>query len=118
MPCGGAVYEAGLRSLGPVWSRSNAFRHGVPFLCPSSPDTGPGLTWVLPFQVKPSVSTANRCPSIVLNRSAQAAQRGFSAVVDIISFITDAMLCPTISLDSRAPLLRAWPCRCLATTSR
>ncbi len=35
---------AGLRSLGPVWSRSNAFGEGVPFLCPSSPDTGPGLT--------------------------------------------------------------------------
>jgi membrane dipeptidase len=38
------LYEAGLRSLGPVWSRPNAFAHGVPFLCPSSPDTGPGLT--------------------------------------------------------------------------
>jgi membrane dipeptidase len=38
------LYEAGLRSLGPVWSRSNVFGHGVPFLCPSSPDTGPGLT--------------------------------------------------------------------------
>ena len=38
------LYEAGLRSLGPVWSRSNAFGHGVPFRCPSSPDTGPGLT--------------------------------------------------------------------------
>jgi membrane dipeptidase len=38
------LYEAGLRSVGPVWSRSNAFGHGVPFLCPSSPDTGPGLT--------------------------------------------------------------------------
>ncbi len=37
-------YEAGLRSLGPVWSRPNAFGHGVPFLAPSSPDTGPGLT--------------------------------------------------------------------------
>jgi membrane dipeptidase len=35
---------AGLRSLGPVWSRPNAFGEGVPFLCPSSPDTGPGLT--------------------------------------------------------------------------
>jgi hypothetical protein len=31
--------------------------------------------------------------------------------------ITDAMLCPTISLDSRAQLLRRWPCRCLATIS-
>ncbi len=37
-------YAAGLRSLGPVWSRANAFAHGVPFIFPSSPDTGPGLT--------------------------------------------------------------------------
>lgn len=37
-------YAAGLRSLGPVWSRPNAFGHGVPFIFPSSPDTGPGLT--------------------------------------------------------------------------
>ena len=37
-------YGAGLRSLGPVWSRPNAFGHGVPFVSPSSPDTGPGLT--------------------------------------------------------------------------
>jgi membrane dipeptidase len=38
------LYEAGLRSLGPVWSRPNLFGEGVPFRCPSSPDTGPGLT--------------------------------------------------------------------------
>ncbi len=37
-------YRGGLRSLGPVWSRPNAFGHGVPFKFPSSPDTGPGLT--------------------------------------------------------------------------
>ncbi len=37
-------HAAGLRSLGPVWSRRNAFGHGVPFRFPSSPDTGPGLT--------------------------------------------------------------------------
>ena len=37
-------YAAGLRCLGPVWSRSNGFAHGVPFIFPSSPDTGPGLT--------------------------------------------------------------------------
>jgi membrane dipeptidase len=37
-------YAAGLRSLGPVWSRANAFGHGVPFIFPSSPDIGPGLT--------------------------------------------------------------------------
>lgn len=40
----GELYAAGLRSLGPVWSRSNAFGHGVPFAYPRSPDTGPGLT--------------------------------------------------------------------------
>ena len=39
------VYHgAGLRSLGPVWSRPNIFGHGVPFNHPASPDTGPGLT--------------------------------------------------------------------------
>jgi membrane dipeptidase len=38
------LYAAGLRSLGPVWSRPNQFGHGVPFRFPSSPDTGPGLT--------------------------------------------------------------------------
>jgi membrane dipeptidase len=38
------LYEAGLRSLGIVWSRPNIFGHGVPFRYPSSPDTGPGLT--------------------------------------------------------------------------
>ena len=37
-------YEAGLRSLGVVWSRPNAFGYGVPFAFPHSPDTGPGLT--------------------------------------------------------------------------
>ncbi|MDX1646180.1 MAG: dipeptidase [Longimicrobiales bacterium] len=38
------LYEAGLRSLGPVWSRPNVFGHGVPFDFPRHPDTGPGLT--------------------------------------------------------------------------
>jgi membrane dipeptidase len=37
-------YRAGLRSLGIVWSRPNAFAQGVPFKFPYSPDTGPGLT--------------------------------------------------------------------------
>ena len=37
-------YEVGLRSLGPVWSRPNAFARGVPFDFPRGPDTGPGLT--------------------------------------------------------------------------
>ena len=38
------LYEAGLRSLGPVWSRPTIFGHGVPFRYPSTGDTGPGLT--------------------------------------------------------------------------
>lgn len=37
-------YQAGLRSLGLVWSRPNDFAHGVPFKFPCTPDTGPGLT--------------------------------------------------------------------------
>ncbi|MCS6883748.1 MAG: membrane dipeptidase, partial [Chloroflexaceae bacterium] len=38
------LYQAGLRSLGPVWSRPNIFGYGVPFAFPASPDIGPGLT--------------------------------------------------------------------------
>ena len=38
------LYGMGLRSLGLVWSRPNAYAHGVPFRFPASPDTGPGLT--------------------------------------------------------------------------
>ncbi len=37
-------YQAGLRSLGIVWSRPTIFAHGVPIAYPSSPDIGPGLT--------------------------------------------------------------------------
>lgn len=37
-------HQAGLRSLGIVWSRPNAFGHGVPIRFPASSDTGPGLT--------------------------------------------------------------------------
>ncbi|MGN6799067.1 MAG: dipeptidase [Gaiellaceae bacterium] len=37
-------YDRGLRSIGIVWSRRNAFAEGVPFQFPASPDTGPGLT--------------------------------------------------------------------------
>jgi membrane dipeptidase len=37
-------YAAGLRSLGPVWSRPTVFGHGVPFTAPATPDTGPGLS--------------------------------------------------------------------------
>ena len=40
----GTWHARGLRSLGLVWSRPNAFAEGVPFGFPASPDTGPGLT--------------------------------------------------------------------------
>lgn len=50
-------YAAGLRSLGPVWSRSNQFGHGVPFISPSSPDTGPGLT-------EPGHALVRRCAEL------------------------------------------------------
>jgi membrane dipeptidase len=38
------LYAAGLRSIGPVWSRPNIFGHGVPFRFPADPEEGPGLT--------------------------------------------------------------------------
>lgn len=38
------LHAAGLRSVGPVWSRDNIFGHGVPFRHGVGPDTGPGLT--------------------------------------------------------------------------
>lgn len=38
------LYAAGLRILGPLWSRPNIFGDGVPFRFPSSPDIGSGLT--------------------------------------------------------------------------
>jgi membrane dipeptidase len=37
-------HKAGIRSVGPVWSRPNAFGNGVPLAYPASPDEGLGLT--------------------------------------------------------------------------
>lgn len=37
-------YQAGLRSLGIVWSRPTVFGNGVPFRFPHSPDIGDGLS--------------------------------------------------------------------------
>ncbi|MCV6584843.1 MAG: dipeptidase [Marinibacterium sp.] len=37
-------HAAGLRSLGPVWSRPTIFGDGVPFRFPATPDIGPGLS--------------------------------------------------------------------------
>jgi membrane dipeptidase len=38
------LHAAGLRSIGPVWSRSNVFGQGVPFRFPATGDIGDGLT--------------------------------------------------------------------------
>lgn len=38
------LHAAGLRSLGPVWSRKTIFGEGVPFRYPSTGDIGAGLT--------------------------------------------------------------------------
>ena len=38
------LHAAGLRSLGPVWSRPTIFGSGVPFRFPSDPDIGDGLS--------------------------------------------------------------------------
>ncbi len=37
-------YDAGVRSIGPVWSRPNRFGVGAPFQYPGTPEIGPGLT--------------------------------------------------------------------------
>ena len=54
-------YERGLRSLGLVWSRPNAFGHGVPFRYPGTPDAGPGLT----ARGKALVTTCNKLGILV-----------------------------------------------------
>ena len=38
------LFWRGVRSIGPLWSRSNVFGHGAPFSFPGSPDQGDGLT--------------------------------------------------------------------------
>ena len=38
------LYEKGIRSIGPLWSRKNIFGEGVPFDFPGTPDIGAGLT--------------------------------------------------------------------------
>lgn len=38
------LYQRGVRSIGPLWSRPNRFGVGVPFSFPGRPDQGSGLT--------------------------------------------------------------------------
>jgi membrane dipeptidase len=55
----------------------NAFGHGVPFLCPSSPDTGPGLTDL----GKKLIAACNRLRILV--DLSHLNERGFWDVADI-----------------------------------
>ncbi|RYH04674.1 MAG: peptidase, partial [Alphaproteobacteria bacterium] len=71
------LYAAGLRSLGPVWSRHNIFGHGVPFRFPGSPDTGPGLTEA----GKRLVEACNRL-GVMIDLS-HITERGFWDVADL-----------------------------------
>lgn len=80
-------YQAGLRSLGIVWSRPNLFGHGVPFGFGISPDTGPGLTGA----GKRLVRACNRL-GIVVDLS-HLTERGFWDV----AAISDAPLVATHS---------------------
>ena len=82
-----SLHEMGLRSLGLVWSRPNAYGHGVPFRFPASPDTGPGLTEA----GKELVRECNRL-GVLLDLS-HLNERGFRDVADI----TEAPLVATHS---------------------
>ena len=89
------LYAAGLRSLGPVWSRNNTFGYGVPFRFPGSPDIGPGLTEA----GKRLVASCNRLG--VLIDLSHLNERGFWDVAELSSAPLVAThsnahaLCPT-----------------------
>jgi membrane dipeptidase len=89
-------YAAGLRSVGPVWSRPNDFGEGVPYLFPHSPDTGPGLTDI----GKELVRACNRL-GVVVDVS-HINERGFWD----IATLTDA---PIVATHSNAHALTPSP---------
>jgi membrane dipeptidase len=95
-------YRAGLRSLGLVWSRANAFAEGVPFRFPSPPDTGPGLT----AAGRDLVRACNRL-GIMIDLS-HLNERGFWDVAQI----SDA---PLVATHSNAHALTATPRNLLDT---
>ena len=72
------LHAAGLRSLGLVWSRPNAFATGVPFAFPGSPDQGPGLTDAGP-RARARVRRAGRSSST----SRTSTRRGFWEVAEL-----------------------------------
>ncbi len=80
-------HAAGLRSLGIVWSRANAFGYGVPFGFPSSPDVAPGLT-------PHGVSLVKRCNELrIMIDLSHISEKGFWDVADL----SDAPLVATHS---------------------
>lgn len=88
------LYQAGLRSIGPVWSRSNIFGHGVPFRFPSSPDTGPGLT-------EPGKALVRRCNELgILVDLSHINDKGFWDVAEIST-------APLVATHSNAHALSA-----------
>jgi len=88
------LYHAGLRSLGPVWSRDTIFADGVPFRFPSTPDTGAGLT----AAGRRLVAACNRL-GIVVDCS-HLNERGF----DDVAAVSDA---PLVASHSNAHALCA-----------
>ncbi|MGH2444014.1 MAG: dipeptidase [Chloroflexota bacterium] len=88
-------YRSGLRSLGLVWSRPNAYGFGVPCKFGVSPDTGPGLT----DAGKELVRACNRL-RIVVDVS-HLNEKGFWDV----AAITDA---PIVATHSNVHRLAAW----------
>jgi membrane dipeptidase len=90
-----AYFEKGLRALGIVWSRPNAFGCGVHFEYPHSPDTGPGLSTA----GKNLVKACNQLG--ILIDLAHLTEKGFWDVSEISTFPlvvshTDAYaLCPS-----------------------
>ena len=74
-----AYYDKGVRGLGLVWSRPNAFGEGVPFAFPQSPDTGAGLTEA----GKALVRECNRLGIVV--DLAHLNEKGFFDVAEISS---------------------------------
>lgn len=88
------LHQAGLRSIGPVWSRPNIFGHGVPFRFPSSPDTGPGLTAAGKALVK-------RCNDLgILVDVSHLNEKGFRDVAEVSS-------APLVATHSNAHALSA-----------
>jgi membrane dipeptidase len=88
-------YQEGIRSLGLVWSRPNAFGQGVPYRYPHSPDIGQGLT----TSGKKLVGACNELGIII--DLAHIAEKGFWDVAElskyplVVSHAAVHALCPS-----------------------